>query len=80
MNKRILKRLILLGIFYGIGSLTMLFAYKEGSFAVISPLRQTSIIITTLLALLFLSQERNRVKWKILAAVICFAGVILVVI
>jgi drug/metabolite transporter (DMT)-like permease len=80
LNKRILKRLILLGVFYGIGSLTMLFAYKEGTFTVISPLRQTSIIITTLLALLFLSQERNRVGWKLLAAAVCFTGVILVVI
>jgi len=76
----LLKTLVLLGIFYGIGSLTMLFAYKEGSLTVVSPIRQTSIIVTTLLALLFLSQERNRVGWKLLAALICFAGVILVVI
>ena len=80
LNKRILKTLILLGIFYGIGSLTMLFAYKEGTFAVVSPLRQTSIIVTTLLALLFLSQERTRIGKKVLAALICFIGVILIII
>lgn len=77
---KILKTLILLGVFYGIGSLTMLFAYKEGTFAEVSPVRQTGIIITTLLALLFLSQERNRIGKKLLAAAICFAGVLLVVI
>lgn len=80
LTKKILKRLILLGILYGTGSLTMLFAYKLGTFTVISPLRQTSIIVTTLLALLFLSQERINVGRKLLAALICFIGVLLVVI
>lgn len=79
-TKRVLKRLLLLGVFYGIGSLTMLFAYQLGTFTVVSPIRQTGIIVTTLLALLFLSQERNRVGRKLLAAMICSIGVILVVI
>jgi len=70
----------LLGIFYGIGSLAMLFAYKEGSFAIISPLRQTSIIATVLLALLFLPQERNRIGRKVLASFVCAVGVVLIVV
>jgi drug/metabolite transporter (DMT)-like permease len=79
-TKRVLGRLLLLGVFYGLGSLTMLFAYQLGAFTVVSPIRQTGIIVTTLLALLFLSQERHRVGRKLLAALICFIGVVFIVI
>jgi len=75
----VLLRLTLLGIFYAIGSLAMLLAYKEGSFAIISPLRQTSIIVTVLLALIFLPKERSNITKKIVAAVICVIGVVLIV-
>jgi transporter family protein len=78
MNPRVLMTLVVLAIFYGLGSLAMLFAYKSGSFAIISPLRQTSIIVTVLLALLFLPQERNRIRRKIMAALLCAIGVILI--
>lgn len=80
LKPKVLATLLLLAVFYGIGSLTMLFAYKEGSFAVISPLRQTSIVVTVLLALALLPQERNRVWRKILAALVCAIGVVLIVI
>jgi uncharacterized membrane protein len=80
LKPKVLATLMLLAVFYGIGSLAMLFAYKEGSFAIISPLRQTSIIVTVLLALAFLPQERNRIRRKILAALICAVGVVLIVI
>lgn len=80
LEPSVLWKLFALGIFYGIGSLTMLFAYKYGTFAIVSPLRQTSIIVTVLLALTFLPMERNRIRRKILAAVICMVGVILIVI
>lgn len=80
LKPAVLLRLVLLGIFYGIGSLAMLLAYKEGSFAIISPLRQTSIIVTVLLALIFLPKERNRIAKKIVAAAICVIGVVLIVI
>ena len=69
-------KLIVLALFYGIGSLAMLYAYKEGALAVISPLRQTGIIVTTFLALLFISAERHNIKRKLLAALLCFAGVV----
>jgi drug/metabolite transporter (DMT)-like permease len=77
---KVLATLVLLAIFYGIGSLAMLFAYKKGSFSIISPLRQTGIIVTVLLALAFLPQERNRIWRKMLAAIICATGVVLIVI
>ncbi len=80
LKPKIVSRLVLLAIFYAIGSLAMLFAYKEGTFAVVTPLRQTSIIVTTLLALLFLTKERTRIRTKLLAALVCFIGVVLIVI
>ena len=73
-------KLWLLGIFYGLGSLAMLFAYQLGTFAIVSPLRQTSIIVTVLLALLLLPAERNRIGRKLLAAALCTLGVALVMI
>lgn len=76
----VISRLLLLGIFYGLGSFTMLLAYTYGSFAVISPLRQTSIIVTVLLALALLPIERNRIRKKLLAAALCMVGVVLIII
>lgn len=75
----IISRMFLLSVFYGLGSFMMLLAYKYGTFAVVSPLRQTSIIVTVLLALLLLPAERNRVRRKILAAAVCLAGVLLLI-
>jgi drug/metabolite transporter (DMT)-like permease len=80
LKPQTLKRLLLLGVFYAVGSVTMLLAYKAGTFALVSPLRQTSIIVTVLLALSFLPQERNHVKRKIFAAIICAMGVVLIVV
>lgn len=80
ISGKLLPKLGLLGILYGVGSLAMLFAYKEGTFTIVSPLRQTGIIVTTLLALLCLRQERNRIGRKLLAAFVCCVGVILIVI
>jgi small multidrug resistance pump len=76
---QLLPKLVLLGTLYAIGSLAMLFAYKEGAFSIVTPLRQTSIVVTVLLALIFLSKERNRIKAKLTAALICFLGVLLIV-
>lgn len=80
LKPKVLWKLIALGVFYGLGSLTMLLAYKTGTFAIVSPLRQTSIIVTVLLALSFLPKERNRLRRKLLAALICTIGVVLIVI
>lgn len=75
----VLTRLLALAVFYGLGSLAMLLAYKYGSFAIVSPLRQTSIIATVLLALAFLPAERSRVARKIMAALVATAGVVLII-
>lgn len=73
-------KLLLLGVLYGVGSLTMLLAYKEGDFAIVTPLRQTAIVVTVILALLLLKNERNRVGIKMLSSIVCFIGVVLIVI
>lgn len=80
LRPAVLSKLVALAVFYGIGSLTMLFAYKYGTFAIVSPLRQTSIVVTVLLALFVLKQERNRIMKKVLAAAICMIGVVLVIV
>jgi len=80
ITPKIVPKLLLLGVLYAIGSLAMLFAYKEGTFSIVTPLRQTSIIVTVLLALLFLAKERNRIRLKLMAAFVCFLGVLLIVI
>lgn len=79
VSTRVLAKLGSLGVFYAIGSVTMLFAYTLGTFSIVSPLRQTSIIVTVLLALVLLSGERTRIWQKVLAATICFCGVALIV-
>ena len=66
-------------VLYAIGSLTMLYAYRDGSLSVITPLRQSGIIITTLLAILLIAGERNQIKRKLGAAAFCFIGVLLMV-
>jgi drug/metabolite transporter (DMT)-like permease len=80
MKASILPKLTLLSIFYAAGSLTLLYAYKEGAFAVVSPLRQTGIIVTVLMALAFLPKERNQIAKKIVASLVCTAGVVLLIV
>lgn len=79
LGSRVLPKMLLLGALYGLGSLAMLYAYREGTFSVVTPLRQTSIIITTLLALVFLTNERTRIPVKLTAAIVSFVGVCLIV-
>lgn len=79
LTPRIFLRMVSLAAVYGVGSLAMLLAYMEGSFAVVSPLRQTSIIITVLLALILLPAERSSIGKKILAAAVSLAGVVLII-
>ena len=80
LTGNILAKLVLLGVLYATGSICMLYAYKAGTFTEVTPLRQTSIIVTTLLALLFLTKERSRISLKLVAAVICFVGVVLIIV
>jgi len=78
LRGKLLPKLTLLAIFYAIGSVAMLYAYREGTFTLVTPLRQTGIIVTTLLALLLLRKERMNIRRKLLAATVCFAGTLLI--
>lgn len=75
----VIPKLLVLGVLYGLGSLTMLYAYNAGTLAEVTPVRQTSIIVTTLLALLILKDERTRISTKLFAAAISFVGVVMIV-
>lgn len=79
LSFKVLPRLVLLGIFYAIGSVAMLYAYKTGTFSLVSPLRQTGIIVTTVLALVLLTSERINIKRKLTASLVCTLGIILLV-
>jgi drug/metabolite transporter (DMT)-like permease len=72
---RVLKRMLTLALFYAGGCAAMLFAYKYGEFSVVSPLRQAGVVLTVLLALLFLRQERTHIPRKLIAAGICLVGI-----
>ena len=76
----ITSKLLLLGVFYSIGSLTMLYAYRKGLFAVVTPVRQSSIIVTTILALVLMPSERDHMLRKVVASIACFTGVVMIVI
>jgi drug/metabolite transporter (DMT)-like permease len=74
-----LSKLLLLAVFYAAGSLAMLYAYNSGDFAIVSPLRQTGIIVTVLFAFIFIPSERTYFVRKFIAAVVCAIGVICMV-
>lgn len=78
-SPNVITSLVVLSVFYAIGSVAMLYAYKEGTFSVVTPLRQSSIIITTLFAFIFIRSDRVDIGRKILAAALCFIGVLLIV-
>lgn len=79
-HREVLIRMTILAALYGIGSLAMLYAYKYGDISVVSPLRQTGIVVTVLLALLFIPAERVSIGKKLVAAVISLAGAALILI
>lgn len=76
---KLVPKLVILSVFYAAGCAALLFAFKEGTFTEVSPVRQAGIVVTTLLALLFLPKERNHVPRKLIAAFVCFAGVLLII-
>jgi drug/metabolite transporter (DMT)-like permease len=80
LKGQVAVKMLLLGIFYSIGSASMLLAYKYGNLTLVSPLRQTGIIVTTILAILLIKDERNRIIIKSIAAIISFIGVVLLII
>ncbi|HSX06104.1 MAG TPA: DMT family transporter [Candidatus Saccharimonadia bacterium] len=78
LSGQLLGRMVLLGIIFSISSLASLFAYTKGNVNLVAALQQTSIIVTTLLAIVFL-HERKSLWRKGIAASICFVAVLLIV-
>lgn len=62
---------------YAVGTVAMNYAYIEGPFSLVAPIRQSGIILTTILAVWLLRQERVDVSRKFTAAAICTLGVLL---
>lgn len=69
--------MLFLSIAHSISAITFYFAYKYGGTASqLSPISQSSIIVTTILAVLFLKERQNLIE-KIIAAILVSIGVIL---
>lgn len=80
LRGEILRLMLVLCTIYAVGNVAMSYAYIEGPFSLVAPVRQSGIIITALLAFVFLKDERKNISRKLAAAAICTAGVILLVI
>jgi drug/metabolite transporter (DMT)-like permease len=78
LHGTLLFKMLLLGVIVSISSLASLFAYTNGNVNLVATLQQTGIIVTTILAIVFL-HEREKLLRKCLAATICFIAVILIV-
>ncbi len=77
-EKSILIKMVLLGIVYSISAVSILTAFQYGQVSIIAPLQQSTIILTPLLAVIFL-HERTRLWQKTIAAIVCFSAVLLIV-
>ncbi|MFZ1248719.1 MAG: DMT family transporter [Candidatus Saccharimonadales bacterium] len=75
-----LRPILWLAVLYAVGNLAITYAYIEGPFSLVGPIRQTGIIVTTLLAFWFMKGERTDFTRKLVAAGICTVGVVLLVI
>lgn len=72
-------KILLLSLFDSFGMLFLFLAYQNGGKAsIISPLRATSIILTTVLAIIIL-KEKDNVKNKLVGVFVAVIGVILLI-
>ena len=78
LSGKLLSRMVLLGVIFSVSSLASLLAYTKGNVNLVATLQQTGIIVTTLLAVIFL-HEREKLWRKGIAATVCFIAVILIV-
>ena len=78
LSRRIFNTMLLLGVIYSISALTALFAYRDGNVNLVAVLQQSSIILTTVLGIVFLNERKDLLK-KAVSALICLVGVVLIV-
>lgn len=77
LEKGFLKKLGILGVFYAVSALTIFYAYQIGrNAAQIAPLNQTSMILTVVLAIIFL-KERSQLGRKLVGLFLSFIGILL---
>ena len=77
-NLKIIKTMTLLAFFYSIQAITYYLAIEQNApISKLSPLSKSSIILTVLLAAIFL-KEKTHIPKKILAAIIVTVGAVLV--
>lgn len=77
LNKKRLMKMLIASFFYGIAAVTIGLAYQAGGNASqIAPISQLSIVLTVVLAFIFLKERKNLLP-KILGALLVFSGVIL---
>lgn len=71
------KKIFLLTLFYAFGAITFVFALTSGANASqLGPISNSSVIVTVLLATIFL-KERDHLMKKIFCAILVFIGVLL---
>jgi drug/metabolite transporter (DMT)-like permease len=75
---RMLLKMLVLAVVWATDNLASLAAYQRTNVSVVAPLLQTSVILSVLVAVIFL-KERNRLRWKIAASVVCFVGAVLLI-
>lgn len=80
LERSVMWHMVLVGLLLSAGGISLLLAYSVGDVSAVSPLRQMSIVVTVLLALFFLPQERTRLLPKTLAMVLCFLGAVFIVV
>lgn len=76
LDKKRLFKMLLASFYYGVSALTIGMAYQSGGKASqIAPISQSSIVITIILAFIFL-RERDNIYKKILGAILVSVGVL----
>lgn len=78
-KRSIVMHLIIVALLLSAGGIALLLAYAAGDISTVSPLRQMSIVVTVILAMLFLPQERTQPGRKLAAMALCFLGALFIV-
>jgi drug/metabolite transporter (DMT)-like permease len=76
LQQRIFVRILVLATVMGVSAVTSLLAFSRGNVSIIAVLQQTSVVVTTILAAIFLNEDERLLR-KMGAAILCFLAVAL---
>lgn len=77
LTTKIIPKLIICGVFYAVGIFTIFEAYKQGGpVSIISPISQSSLIVTVVISYYFLNEKNNLLN-KVVGTIFMFGGVLL---